>query len=290
MFDTLTIPIVIHYGLKIMRQIKHFVSLWLIPPGLTEILAKQLQKMRRNRGKSLIGYKELDFEILKKYGTRSEVASFPIENMRYQGGRRFSIDEHHMVRFYDEGDSALRNFYEMHQPKNCLEEHFCYNNADMSSIVLPPVGLLPWSRQRKKFFGEKGLSEAHGHQAYGPASEKKINLEAKRLTRILESINRYGYQPELFGGYPRGQLLVDDANTPVRQHFLISSGQHRLAALSYLGFGDTFITFEAWLPREIRISDIDNWPGVSVGTFTKEVAQKIFYTYFAAKSSNLLES
>lgn len=272
-----------------MRQIKHFISRWLIAPGVTEVLAKWLQKMRRHRAKSLVDYKELDFKILINYGTRSEIASFPIENLRYQGGRRFSIDEHHMVQFYSEGDSALRNFYEMHQPKNCLEEHFYYNNADMSSMVLPPVGFLPWSLQRKKFFGEKGLFEAHGHQAYGPASAKKVNLEAKRLTRVLESINKYGYQPELFGGYPRGQLLVDDANTPVRQHFFITSGQHRIAALSYLGIGDIYITFEAWLPREIRISDIDNWPGVKMGTFSKEVAQKIFFAYFRAEGSNLLE-
>ena len=107
---------------------------------------------------------------------------------------------------------------------------------------------------------------------------------------MLESINKYGYLPQKFDGYPRGYLLVDDINSLPTQRFLITNGTHRVAALSYLGFSEIFVTFEDFEPRQIRISEIDEWPGVALGIFSKDLAYKIFYSYFRNENYILLEN
>jgi hypothetical protein len=148
---------------------------------------------------------------------------------------------------------------------------------------------LPWRLSQEKYLGEGSLTEFHGHQAYGPVSPKKVSLEAKRLRKILESINRNGYVPELFNGYPRGSLLINDINSTVTQRLLIAGGQHRVATLKYLGYSEIFITFDFGSPRAIRLSEIEIWPGVASGIFSKELAFNIFNSYFRDENTSLLE-
>ena len=272
---------------EIVRQIRAFIARWLLPPGVTEVLLQKIRVFRPNV-KSKKSCRELDFHTFLKYGTRDEVASFPVKDLRYQGGRSFSINQHHFVRFFKDGELTLSRFYDLHQPKNVAEEHFIYNMAGTTTTYLPPIGFLPWILSEQKFLGEKSLTESHGHQAYGPVSRKKVLLEAKRLRTILESINKHGYVPELFGGYPVGTLLVNDIKTPATQRFLLAGGQHRVAALSYLGYTELLVTFEAQSPRVIRISEIEIWPGVTSGIFSKELAVTIFNSYFRDDNIELL--
>ena len=107
---------------------------------------------------------------------------------------------------------------------------------------------------------------------------------------MLESINRFGYLPEKFDGYPKGYLLEDDTNSPPTQRFLITAGQHRVAALSHLGYLDILVSLTARVPRQIRISEIDEWPSVKSGIFSNELASKIFYSYFRNENEILLEN
>lgn len=274
---------------EIVKQIKPFIARWLLPPGLSDVFVERLRKIRifRPNKKSEKSCRELDFCTLLKYGTRDEVAAFPVDYLRYQGGRSFSINQHHFVRFFKDGELALSRFYNLHQPKNVAEEHFIYNKAG-TTMYLPAIGFLPWRLSEQKFFGEKSLNDSHGHQAYGPVSAKKVSLEAKRLRTILESISKHGYVPESFDGYPRGSLLINDINSPATQRFLISGGQHRVATLSYLGYLEVLITFEVAVPREIRISEIETWPGVTSGIFSKELASIIFNSYFRDETTKLL--
>jgi hypothetical protein len=272
-----------------MYRFKLFVSRWLLPSGLTAILGKMLLKTHgfRLSNKSRPRCIELDFDHLLKFGNRDNISRIPIKNLRYQGGRSFLINQHVFMKFFRDGELALSRFYEMHQPKNALEEHFIYNKAHIQSP--PPLGLLPWFSHKEEYSGEGGLSGSHGHQAYGPVSSEKLSLEAERLTNVLRSIINYGYLPEKFDGYPRGYLLVDDNNSPATQRFLITGGQHRVAALCHLGFSEIFVTFEGWVPRQVKISQINEWPGVTSGIFSNELAYEIFHSYFRDENINLLE-
>lgn len=274
---------------QIIRKVKFFIGHWLLPPGILHVVIKNLRRFKVTQ-KEIVKYKEVDLYTLLKYGSSNEITAFPLKNMRYQGGRSFSINQHHFVRFFKDGELSLKNFYKKHRPKNILEEHFIYDKADI--FINPPPALprriLPWNVQESEFFGEEGLSASHGNQAYGPASNKKISLEANRLISLLKSIKKHGYVPELFDGHPRGYLLINDIQSPEVKHFLVTCGLHRVATLSYLGFSEIYITFEGNTPREIKISDIENWPGVQSGTFSKELAYTIFFAYFRNQTSSLL--
>ena len=272
-----------------MNQIKRFVSYWLLPPGLTAMLGKMLSKIVPPVKKPIPSYTELDFGSFLRFGTGDNISRVPIKNLRYIGGRSFLNEQHHFTRFFKDGELALSRFYEIHQPKNVLEEHFVYDKVLMESP--PPVGLLPWRSHKLEYLEDAGgLSASHGHQFHGPASRKKVLLEAKRLTNVLESINKYGYLPQNFDGYPRGYLLENDTNSPPTQRFLITSGMHRVAALSHLGFSDILVGLNGSVPRQIKISEINKWPGVQSGIFPKELAYKIFYSYFRNENEILLEN
>ncbi len=271
-----------------MGQFRNFVGHWLVPPGLTEILQQIICIFRPDK-KSKKSRSEINFYTYLKYGTSDEIAAFPVKDLRYQGGTSFSINQHHFVRFFEGGKLELERFYDRHQPKNVLEEHFIYNMAGTTTTYIPPVGFMPWRLSEEKYLGEFFLNESHGHQAYGPVSPKKVSLEAKRLSKTLKSINKHGYVPELFDGYPAGTLLINDINSTVTQRFLISGGQHRVAALSYLGYTELLVTFLPQAPRVIRISEIETWPGVASGVFSKELAFNIFNSYFRDENTKLLE-
>ena len=101
---------------------------------------------------------------------------------------------------------------------------------------------------------------------------------------------KYGYLPQKFDGYPSGYFLVDDTNSSLTQRFLITSGYHRVAVLSHLGYLDFLVRLNARVPRQIRISEIDEWPGVTSGIFSKELASKIFYSYFRNENEILLQN
>lgn len=266
-----------------MKRSKHFLTRWLLPPSLTKLLVKILRKNPRFRLKIRNKSTELDLYTLIKYGTQDNVSTYPMKDLRYIGGRSFSIKQNHLVRFFKDGESALSRFYELHQPKNVLEQHFIHDYTNS-----PPIGYLPWCAQQRIFLGEAGLLSSHGHQAYGPVSSKKCTLEAKRLKNVLKSVNENGYVPESFGDHPRGFLLVDDISSPATHRFLITGGQHRVATLSWLNFTEILVTIESSVPREIKISEIDIWPGVASGIFSQESAYKIFYSYFRDENTNLL--
>ena len=275
----------------IVEQIKRVLLYWILSPGLKSVILKVLKNFHKSSLKehTTNKFRELDFNIWLKYGTHQDIHAYPLQSIRYQGGISFFRSQNHFVRYYEAGKSSLTQFYEMHQPNNILEAHFLYNDFDIKSPP-PPRGLLPWQIRATTFKGENGLTAIHGHQAFGPVSNKKISMEAKRLDNLLKSINRFGYVPELFDGYPRGYLLIDDINSSSRQHFVISGGQHRVAVLSYLGFTEILLQFEPTYPREIKASDIENWPSVKTGAYSKILAYKIFYSYFRDENLNLLEN
>lgn len=133
-----------------MNQVKRFVSRWLLPPGLTAMYGKMLSKThgvppgKKSRPRPI----ELDFDSSLKFGTSDNISRVPVKNLRYQGGRSFVINQHIFMKFFRDGELALSRFYEMHQPKNVLEEHFIYDKDRMESpppLVCYHGGLINWS-------------------------------------------------------------------------------------------------------------------------------------------------
>jgi len=216
-------------------------------------------------------YKSIYYEV----GTKRRVNAFSVdvEKLYYFGGIKYTSNEHPFFSYYNEGISALNNFYTNHVPNCVMEKHFINS---VSNYPLEGVNL-PWYevRDKKDKTGEHGLNYEHGDQHFGPVSDEKIKLEAKRLDRLHESILSKGYRKS-HDGYPRGYILEKNNNYSV----IIVGGQHRVSTLVYLGCKTIPVIFSKSYPPIVSINDIDNWPYVKAGIIKKNDAIRIFNSYF----------
>ncbi len=195
-------------------------------------------------------------------------------HVRYPDGRCYTHEEHHFLQYYRNGLPALRDFYQRHQPTNVLEHHFL---AVPEGSPRPALGW-PWfdSSRPIEARGEAGLGPEHGNQAYGPVSEQKLRLEARRLHAVLASIERHGFQPER-GGYAQGFFMLRSAGDWV---FVVLTGFHRTAAMAHLGFTCIEARFEPGVPRFVEENDVTMWPMVRSGQMTAREALLVYAQYF----------
>ena len=212
---------------------------------------------------------EIDFDQVK-YSTEGFMMNIPSKKIRYYGGVSFSQEQHHFIQFYHEGISALERFYQSHKPENIFQKHYISNKIGNSDS-------LPWLYENAdQDKTEHGLSlVCHGHQAYGPVSNDKVRLEAKRLTKVLESIKKVGY--DINYGLPRGYFLIDIDGSWI---FHVVGGKHRMAALIYLGWKNIPCLLQPSFPRTVYLERLQEWPGVKNKNFSEEDAKEIFYSYF----------
>jgi hypothetical protein len=211
-----------------------------------------------------------------QYVIGKPVLLVPLDKVRYPGGRRYTVDEHHFLQYYDGGLPALRRFYEQHQPRDMVEAHFLPTTG---GTKLPKCASgVPWFREpeRAEGKGEWGLGPEHGVQAYGPVSERKLKLEAARLDAVLASIRKHGFRPDL-GGRPMGYFLLRRSGAWA---FVIRVGFHRVAAMAHLGHGSIEVVFHPAMPRCIDEADVAEWPMVRDGVMRPEEALAIFAQYF----------
>lgn len=213
--------------------------------------------------------------------------SVPIHKLRYDGGLPYSYEHHHFLRYYKHGTSALEDFYQSHQPKNIFEKHFLpvpenYYTDFNDEEIYKTKSAMPWlyhinPELNNGVKGEWGLTIEHGNQAYGPVSNEKLALEARRLDEVLRSIKDNGFKPEEYDGYPEGYFLTHTNGDWV---FLVRAGFHRVAALIHTGYTHIPFIFKRKFPRIVCHADCSEWPIVKEGLLTSQQASDIFRQYF----------
>jgi len=211
------------------------------------------------------------------------VLSVPLAKVRYSDGRWYAPSEHHFLLYYREGLPSLRRFYESHQPKEIFGYYF-QQAPDRDGI--PVVGT-PWLRYEytsRTGSGELGLRAEQGNQAHGPATERKLRLEAERLDRILASIRERGFRPDM-GGYVKGYFMLRHDGDWV---FTICSGFHRTAAMAHLGHRTIDVQFARSYPRCIEERDVAEWPMVVDRHLTPSEALAISSWFFRSEPLQLL--
>lgn len=156
---------------------------------------------------------------------------------------------------------------------------------------MPPLGSpLPWDRLTpddhlrlwsdiaRRDYQENGfdLSVDAGWKGWGPMREAAGAAEFARLCRTLRAIRRRGYRRHnAYDGDIAGQALCHGG----RIRFALGPGQHRVAALSALGHEDIPLRCD---PHFIRREDVDRWPNVRRGIYSREQALAVFDRVFAA--------
>lgn len=203
---------------------------------------------------------------------RSPVINMPTSLLVMQGAFGFN-EQHPFVMAITRGRDALAAFYDQFQPNNLAQMYQL--PAGRPGTDLPPWEL-PWLlRNRRPPGGEKGLGLEHGVSFYGPCTDLKIDLEVKRLSRLVKSIETRGYRPGE-SRHIEGHFLQSGAELK----FFVRGGKHRAAALAALGFDHVPVRMRDTWPRLISRDHVANWPLVQSRVMSPAVAGGVFDRFF----------
>lgn len=135
--------------------------------------------------------------------------------------------------------------------------------------VNPDAPKLFSSEAKKLGLSEKGN---YGWQFFGPVSEDLGQMEYQRLTSVFNSIKDSGYLPEKHG-FIHGQFLISNDNWI----WVNIGGKHRFASLAALNFKNIPVALNSRSSALfIRRLDVEYWPNVKNGLFSKADALNIF--------------
>lgn len=122
--------------------------------------------------------------------------------------------------------------------------------------------------------GEGGLASHHGLAFFGPCSDQKVRLEARRLQNVDAAIRAKGFNPDRYGDI-EGHVITDGQ----RAVFFIMGGKHRAAALAHQGASHIPVRFREGHPRVAHTRDIAHWPMVHRGELSPQDAGTVAHTY-----------
>ena len=269
------------------RHRKHlparFARDWIIPPAIWEKVTAARSDTRRPPETRQVSSSNVNLWELRR-APHDNVLWIPIDWMRSQTGVAYTPEQHHGVRFLDEGLGALRQFYDLHNPKNALEANFVFGSKENEHAPTLQAGK-PWGTEWDH------SNWPTGHPAWGPVSEVFLRAEATRYEKIQSSILRLGFIDKYQGGDAiRFQVLINDDAHGNEFRILPVTGKHRVAVLAHLGWKYIPMQPVASPDREIRRSDVLDWPGVSGARYSTDQAQLYFLSFFRDAHTALLSN
>ena len=140
-------------------------------------------------------------------------------------------------------------------------------------------------KEDRKDFGEMGLGPEHGVSYFGPVSDKKLQLERKRLDETCKSIVNKGYLPDRHGDIS-GYFLRRESEF----RFKVRGGKHRAAVLTHLGLEKLPVRMKPGWPRVIDRAHSAEWPLVQSGLVDEKLALAIFDRHFDRQSLTEVQS
>lgn len=196
-------------------------------------------------------------------------------------GQSFTAEQHHFVRYLESGFDNFELFYWIHQPKTALQARFIFDALPGPSP--PNWQNVPWE--------PAPLAQTDTPKPnpvfFGPASDLDIATEAARIDQVRHSIEKYGFlkgRAVLWGGPITSQIFYRD-NSDFR--IVIVHGNHRTAVLAHLGWNRIPVRPEEGY-HPVRLRDLDEWPGVVDGRFSRETARAMFEALFRPIRQQLL--
>ena len=177
---------------------------------------------------------------------------------------------------YDQ--SILKKYYDVFQPESVADILF-YDSKDKAPEILnkiPPLLIRDFWRLDGNLEEIKASLVEEETQLFGPISDIYGEEQFIRCINAHRLIKKHGYIPERFeDGYIGGFFI----RRGEEYRFQALAGKHRLAALSVLGYKD----IKATCPYNLKILDVNQiefWPTVQSGLFTKKEMQTIIEKYF----------
>jgi hypothetical protein len=168
-------------------------------------------------------------------------------------------------------DNPLSSYYRRVQPATAAHVIGLGDGSGLAKF--PPWGtVLPWQRLTPAEQRDRCLAlEETESCTHGPVSDRKGAEEIARLLSAYRSIERHGFTREL--GEVTGSLLLAEDDWACH----IVDGLHRVAAMQALGHVHVpvrIVTRGELAP--VRRSDVDAWPHVRSGLFSRTEALDVF--------------
>jgi hypothetical protein len=186
-----------------------------------------------------------------------------------------------------------------------LKEHYANHliqsfNQTVDKDIGDPAGdcyFLPWESGRIR-----SLERFKNSHKIGPTPDEALTPILDRLIKVVDSIHRGGLrQVWRWDGYAR---LLRFINLENKETFVVRDGNHRLAALTFLGHTNARACWEAdhWRSSDVfrlaarltgraippvhsaaavRESEADRWPHVRSGLVSAADARRFFRHTFA---------
>lgn len=241
---------------------------------------------------------QLDRWLLNVIFRRSRIFKVRLADCCDEFGNSFGVaGSHFFVRALAQGENSeavsdyLRLYYAAHPIRS-------FNQVIGHDIADPAGGqyFCPWESARVRPLARFAVS----HKA-GPTPHEALEHIVQRLLGVLAKIHAQGFrQFFILDGFPRVIAIVDRAG---RQRYVVRDGQHRVAAISHLGYETLWVGYNAdhwtpslpyrlsarfagngWLgdtsPRVVREDTVDDWPHVREGRVTRDEALAYFHAVF----------
>jgi hypothetical protein len=185
--------------------------------------------------------------------------------------------------------SVLASYYNLVQPVNAIEL-LGLESEEVPQLADEPswAAILPWDGESIDQWREihqaavimenrtagRTLTISDGWAWCGPVTEKKLRIEASRLYSLMVSIRRNGLKRHNGTG---GDIMADVlVRQDGRWRWQARTGQHRAAVLSALHFENIPLRVVKIVNRD----DVDIWPNVASGVFSRSVALRLFDQVF----------
>lgn len=183
----------------------------------------------------------------------------------------------------EQAEALLERYYATFQPANAAEAILGFANAPALYSNSKPhlFRLAPWHFEKPEQMiakierwmqndsaqrGEALTIEADGYPMYGPISPRKRKLEVERLANVWRSIREYGY--DRTHGDCRFAILRRGKDV---RYVIGGGGYHRTAAMAACRYES--VPGEFWpRPAIIDAADVDHWPQVRRGVWTRSQA------------------
>jgi hypothetical protein len=187
--------------------------------------------------------------------------------------------------------NSLMQNYNFNYPLKASDRVFISDEKHYLSNYHPIACPLPWnnSLMTKIAFSREsgyeiennkmGLVNCKEGLMFGPLSKLKIKAEYKRISKLLLSLKKNGYnRNSTDDGDIGGLLLIDDSDESdikfcVR---LDTKGNHRASGLVAIGYKS--LPIRIYPENVVRLSELNNWHYVRNAVFTKEEAEKVFFS------------
>jgi hypothetical protein len=196
------------------------------------------------------------------------------------GRKSFNPYEQYVRSIAERGDHRQRreafiDFLQFYRPRNMDEA------LAITSSTPAPLWIFPWNEvPRDAREGTRGwvddpddAPDILTHFSEKGILEWRILEEFCWLERAFSSIRRFGYQPDTYNSFIHLLPLVRETG---ERRYLVLDGNHRLCALSTLGFTKCTAVVE----KPVLAENVHCWPGVIGGFYSSGDALMLLDAYF----------